>query len=252
MDFDYREYDDTGRLLDRESGGIPGIVFDLTGSMGRWALGGRFSWHTGDVLYDGQTTTGLPIRTRTEENIVDSSVRIERRLGSAASSGLTLYGGVGYRYWGREIRPTYTSGGQAVDGLFEMYRWKYFFLGGKTAVYRSGRSHLGLDARVMRPYRPTIEVDQGGRYDAVTLDLGERTGWRLGLPLEYRVDERTGMVVEPYAEAWNLGRSPVATLTQQGVPARCLVNNIIMDCAIYEPRSTTRTLGLTVGLRHFF
>jgi len=242
MDFDYREYDDAGRLLDRESGTIPGVVLDLVAAMDRWALGGLFSWHANDVLYDGHTTTDIPIRTRTQENIVDTSVRIERRLGSAATSGLTLYGGFGYRYWGREIRPTYTSSGQAVDGLFEMYNWKYFFFGGNTAVYRTGRSRWGLDVRVLRPYRPTVEVDFRGRNDNIILDLGERTGWRVAFPWEYRTDQRTRLVVEPYGEGWDMGRSPTATLTQYGVP----VTNV------YEPRSTTRNTGLAVGIRHIF
>lgn len=243
MNFDYREYED-GRLLDRESGGIPGVVFHLTGAIGRWDLGGRFSWHAGEVVYDGQTTTGIPIRTHTQENILDTSVRIERRFDSVASPGLALYGGFGYRYWGREIRPTYTSSGQAVDGLFEMYRWKYFFFGGKAAVYRTGRSRWSLDARLLRPYRPTLEVDQMGPYDTVMLALGARTGWRVAVPWEYRLNAHTHWVFEPYAEAWDVGRSPDEPLTQNGVQ--------VDDKTIHEPRSTTRNLGIAVGLRRFF
>ena len=243
MNFDYREYED-GRLLDRESGGIPGAVFDLAGAIGRWDLGGHFSWHAGEVVYDGQTTTGIPIRTHTQENILDTSVRIERRFDSAVSPGLALYGGFGYRYWGREIRPTSTSSGQAVDGLFEMYRWKYFFFGGKTAVYRTGRSRWSLDARLLRPYRPTLEVDQLGQYDTIMLDLGVRTGWRIAVPWEYRVSTRTRWVFEPYAEAWDIGRSSDKPLTQNGVQVDAKT--------IHEPRSTSRILGLAVGLRRFF
>lgn len=241
MDFDYREYDDAGRLLDRESGGIPGLVFDLAGAKDRWTLGGHFSWHANDVLYDGQTTSGVPIRTHTEENILDTSVRIERSLHTAATFGPTLYGGVGYRYWGREIRPTHTSSGQAVDGLFEMYRWTYLFLGGRAAVYRTDRFRFSFDARALRPYRPTLDVDYRGANDSIVLDLGERTGWRLGLPLEYRIDAHVRMVVEPYTEIWEVGRSPTETLTRQGVPVS----------GVYEPRSTTRTTGLAVGISVF-
>jgi len=243
MDFDYREYAD-GRLLDRESGGIPGVVFALTGEMGRWALGGRFSWHAGAVMYDGQTNTGIPISTHTEESILDTSVRIARGIGPVDDPALTLYGGFGYRYWGRDIRPTYTGSGQPVDGLYEIYRWKYFFFGGKTAIYRTGNSRWSLDAQVLRPYRPTIEVDQQGRYDTVILDLGENTGWRVALPWEYRVSARTHWVIEPYMEAWDIGPSSSAPLTQNGVP----VDNI----TLYEPRSTTRNFGIAMGLRRFF
>jgi hypothetical protein len=244
MRFDYREYE-SGRQLDRESGGIPGIVFDLAGTTGRWALGGRFSWFTGDVLYDGLTTPpSVPIRTRTEENILDSSVRIERRLDSGANPGLTLYGGFGYRYWGRDIRPTSTSSGQPVDGLFEMYRWKYFFLGGKTALYRDARSRWVLDARALRPYRPTIEVEQSGLYDTIKLDLGVHTGWRVALSWEHRISARMQWVMEPYLEAWNIGSSPAAPLTRNGAQ--------VDNKAVYEPSSTTRNLGLAVGLARSF
>lgn len=243
MDFDYREYDD-GRLLDREHGGIPGAVFTLTGEKGLWAVSGRFSWHVGDVLYDGQTNTGIPISTHTEESILDTSVRIARGIGPVEDPELTLYGGVGYRYWGRDIRSTYTGSGEPVNGLYEIYRWKYLFFGGETAIYRTGSSRWSLDAQVMRPYRPTIEVDQQGRYDTVILDLGERTGWRVALPWEYRISERTHWVIEPYMEAWDIGVSSSAPLTQNGVP----VDNKML----YEPRSTTRNFGIAMGLRRFF
>jgi len=242
-DFNYREYND-GSLLDQERGGLPGVVFALTAEMGHWALGGRFSWHAGDVLYDGQTNTGIPIATHTEESILDTSVRIDRSFGPVDDPALTLYGGFGYRYWGRDIRPTYTGSGQPVDGLYEIYRWKYFLVGGKTAIYRTGRSRWSLDARVMRPYRPTIEVDQQGRYDTVILDLDERTGWRVALPWEYRLSARTHWVIEPYMEAWDIGLSSSAPLTQNGVQ--------VDNKTLYEPRSTTRNLGIAMGFRRFF
>jgi hypothetical protein len=243
MNFDYREYDD-GRLLDRESGGLPGLAFYLTVSRGRWSLGGRLGWQAGMVSYDGQTDTGIPIQTRTRENLLDTSVRIAHRLQDAAGRGTALYGGFGYRYWGRQIRSTVTSGGTPVSGLNEYYRWKYFFFGGETTICRGNRSRWWLDVRVQRPYRPAIEVDQGARYDTVVLDLGARTGWRLALPWEHRLDARTQWILEPSLQAWDVGRSPAVPLRQNGVP----VDNRV----IYEPRSTTRSLGIAVGLARLF
>ena len=243
LDFGYKEFDDAGRLLDREDGTLPGVALNLARAEGNWTLSGRFTWHAGDVLYDGQTNTGVPVRSRTDENILDSSLLIERRMRVLQDSiPLALYGGIGYRYWERDIRPTRTAAGQAVDGLSEIYRWRYVFLGGRTVLYDFGASRWQLDLRVFRPYRPTIEVDQQGRNDTVILDLGEHTGWRVSFPWEYRTGERTRLVLEPYAEGWDLGRSPTETLTRNGVPVG----------TVYELRSVTRNVGLNIGVQRFF
>ncbi|MBI3546242.1 MAG: hypothetical protein HY081_06570 [Gammaproteobacteria bacterium] len=241
--FDYREYADTGKLLDREKGTLPGAVLGLARIEGNWSLNGRFSWHNGDVLYDGQTNTGIPVRSRTDEKILDTSVSLERRVGASADAWpLAFYGGIGYRYWARDIRSTSTASGQRVDGLFEIYRWRYFFLGGKTLLYRAGLSDWRLDLQLFRPMAPTIEVDYRGRGENFTLDLGARTGWRLALPWEYRLNQRAHFKIEPYMEGWELGRSPTQTLMSNGVPAG----------TVYEPRSVTRNLGINLGIRYFF
>jgi len=241
--FDYREYDDAGKLLDRENGTLPGVVLGLARIEGNWSLNGRFSWHNGNVLYDGQTNTGVPVRSRTDENIMNTSVSLERRIGASTDAWqLAFYGGVGYRFWARDIRATSTSSGQPVDGLSEIYRWRYFFLGGKTLLYRTGMCDWRLDLQLFRPIEPTIEVDYRGRNENFTLDLGARTGWRLALPWEYRLNQRAHLKIEPYMEGWELGRSPTQTLVSNGVPAG----------TVYEPRSGTRNVGVNLGVRYFF
>lgn len=240
QDFNYKEFDDNGSLLDREDGTLPGLIFGLERPRGRWVLGGRFSYYAGSVDYDGQTNTGTPITTRTDEKISEIEGRAEYWL--RPEDRWAVYGGLGYRYWARDIRPTRTAGGQPVSGLFEVYDWWLVFFGTKVELYNKNASRWSLDLRVLRILAPELRVDATSQFDQARLDLGERYGMRLSLPWQYKLDKATHLTIEPYAEGWELGRSPTVPLTRNGV----------VIGTIFEPRSETRNYGINLGFSRRF
>ena len=249
LDFGYQEFSDSGKRLNREDGAIPGLGIGISHSFARWLLSGDFSYHAGDVTYRGQTNTGIPITSHTDQEIVAMTLRIEYWQattmliqGGGLGYNAALYLGVGYHDWVRDIQPTRTAGGAPVSGLFEVYQWWLGFMGAKAVLYESRHADWLLDARLIRPVNPSIKVDFKGRYDNIQLNLGERWGVRLALPWRYAISPSTGLMVEPFMESHALGRGATASLTRNGVPVG----------TVNEPRSESRNYGLVIGINQRF
>ncbi len=242
LHFDYQEFNDAGKLLLRENGFIPGLMLGMSQTSERWVFAGDFAFHGGDVLYTGQTQTGIPITTRTTQNIVDIAMRTEYWIDDKQSLNYALYLGAGYHYWKRDILPTTTAGGKPVSGLLEVYTWWSGFLGMKAEIYQSATSRWLLDARLMQTIKPTIAIDFNGRFDNATLALGERLGFRLALPSRYTINRSTSLNIEPYAESYELGRSKASPLTKNGAEVG----------TVFEPYSKTINYGLSVGISQHF
>lgn len=238
LNFGYREFSDSGKLFDREHGTIPGLGMSLSLAQDQWLFAGDFSYHAGAVVYDGQTSAGVPISSHTNQKITDGSIRAEHW----QSANYAWYLGAGYHYWTRDIQPSYSAAGTPASGLFEIYQWWLGFAGVKAVLIQSDRVHWLLDARLTRSLNPSITVDFNGQHDTARLSLGKRWGARLALPWRYKMDESTNMVVEPFAENFTLGRSATTPLTDGGVTAGI----------VYEPRSETLNYGLLVGINQRF
>lgn len=241
LHFDYRERDDTGKLLNREDGYIPGVQLGLSHTVDRWQFAGDFAYHGGAVSYTGLTNLGSPISTHTRQNIVDLAVRAEYWQQSSKGANYALYLGAGYHHWDRDILSTTTASGAYVGGLFESYAWWSGFIGIKGDVYESASSSLLLDARLLQTIKPTMSVTFG-QYDNITLALGERVGVRLSLPWRHTLSHSSSLNIEPYAESYELGRSATAPLTSNGTA----VGNV------FEPRSHTVNYGLVLGISQHF
>jgi hypothetical protein len=249
LDFGYKEFDDRGALLDREDGAVPGIVAGLTRELDSTAIGGDLSYHSGDVAYDGQTNLGAPHKTRTDEKFVDARLHVGHWLPTQNGLRSKLYGGIGYHRWKRDIRATST-----VSGISETYDWWYGFLGINGSWRASPRSSFGADLKLTHTIDPKITVDfadsfvgqasngSGTGLDDVRLDLGGKFGFILSLAWRYDLSRGRGLLVEPYYERWDLGRSETVPLTQGG----------IVVGRVFEPKSETRNLGLNLSLVQSF
>jgi len=241
LNFGYQEFKDTGTLFDREDGYIPGLVLGLSHTTNRWLFAGAFSFHGGEVLYTGQTNTGIPINTQTVQNIFDFALHTEYWLQHSSGLEYALYLGAGYHHWDRDIRPTSVNGA-TVSGLFETYTWWTGFVGVKTEWYASENSHFMVDVRLLQIISPSIYVKFNGLYDNARLALGERIGIKLSLPWRHTLDHSSALLVEPFAETYELGRSATSSLTSNGSATG----------TVFEPRSQTINYGLNVGIAQHF
>ena len=223
--FNYAEYKTDGTTWDRELGNIPGLSFKLTQRLSAWEWEGMASYHYGRVDYTGQTNLGTPYNTRTAEEIGDVALRLGRWF--EGNYLIMPYAGLGYRRWDRDIHPA------RLAGLFESYRWKYAWLGAKIMTYQQGASHFMLDIGWIKPIAPLMHV---GAYNA-SLNPDSRDGLRLILASRLALPENTTLILEPYFEYWELGRSP--SVTTGGI-------------TIYEPASKTKNLGFNLRLGRMF
>ena len=232
LDFDYAEFKDDGiSTFSKELGKIPGLSFRLAQRHAAWEWEGAASYHYGRVDYIGHTQAGAPHYTRTDEEISDFALRLGRWSdGPLGNYPVMPYVGWGYRIWNRDILPT-----ARVSGLFESYRWNYAWLGAKIVAYQQGASNLMLDVGWIKPIGPIMDIK--GAYNNPRLHLKSRDGVRLMLTSSVALPKNTMLILEPYYEYWQLGRSPEV---------------IAAGFTIYEPASKTRNLGVNIRLGRKF
>lgn len=237
LDFDYKEFSESGVLLDREHGLLPGFLIELAQTAGDWRLSGSWRAFSGSVDHDGRTNLGTPISTETDQRIDSLSLQIAREL-EIAGWRLAPYAGYAYHRWQRDIRPTQTAGGAPVNGLFETYSWRTAELGALVRLSPWGRFEGAIDFRAFRILDPEVKVRFSTGFDDARLALGEKSGGRLAFIGVYPLDDRLRLRVEVYGERWSFGRSAPQPLTSDGVTVG----------SVTEPRSETRNHGITLGL----
>jgi len=242
MAFDYAEYDDDNIFLDGETGLIPGIVIKVKTKKNIYAewVG---SLYYNQIKYDGETQiTAIPITSRSEALIMDTYVKFGKSFDVSYQRNQSLYIGLGYRYWFRNILPTVIDSpgspddGKTVAGLLEEYHWYYTLLGYQVNFNASDKVQVGFDLRLTHMFNAKIDIDHlgFGGYDNNTLDLGNEAGARFAMPVEIKMSKSI-FFVTPYYEIIDIGKSNSAIVTVGGVP----INRFIQ-----EPRSETRNVGI--------
>lgn len=233
MRFYYSEFDPDDNILNTEKGVIPGLVISAAFEWETWYSEFNYKYNTGKVEYDGQTQSGTPVITDTQEDIVDVNLIAGRYFGSASYYRSSIYGGLGYYYWERDILAGKDINGDDVDPLFEVYEWSYAFLGARFSLHDSSYSGVLLDLRLQRMLEATMEVVN---VDDNQFDLGEEWSFRIGLPYTLATKDDNKLTIEPYLITWFIGRSPYLEITSGGIPLGTYA----------EPRSETYNFGLTL------
>jgi hypothetical protein len=179
----------------------------------------------------------LPHKTHTNEKIFDSTILFGVIDAIRLSNPSALYFGLGFREWRRDILPT-----ASVQGLFEKYSWYYGVIGGRVELLRNKKMSLWLDGRFTRPIDPVMNICLSN-FDCMDLRLGVNTSGRIALPINFRAFRNSNLIIEPYFESWDFGRSASEELTINGAPA---------GGSIYEPRSESRNVGVTLSISREF
>jgi hypothetical protein len=232
MDFDFKEYAD-GERLNHEHGTLYGLVGGVQASRNALLVEGDLSWFGNDVRYNGQTQAGAPVKTQTDEHILDALARAGWRFRRQERLQYQLFGGLGYRYWQRDIKST-----SAATGVNETYTWWYGLLGGRGLYLANPRTTWLAEAQFMRPLDPEIEVDFNSGLDDTRLDLGSEPGLRLSLAWQHTLNSGWRLDIVPFYDAGDIGRSQNRTLKQNGVVVG----------RVFEPRSETRNYGIQARL----
>lgn len=233
MHYRFEEFDAQDHRLVKESGWLPGVAASFSLRRRAVTLGVDLDYYGGEVDYDGQTSAGVPIGSSTDQRILDVSINAAWQLPVKIPPRVFVHAGGGYRHWNRDIQ----SAGP-VSGLDETYRW-WRAEAGAQLRWPAGAGQWLLDARLTRTLDPQVEVDFGGTFDDVTLDLGERWGWGVRAGWLQPVAERLTAECSLFYRYRELGSSRVETLSSNGLPAG----------SVFQPRSESRDYGAILSLR---
>ena len=235
LDFTYKEFDDNNVLLDREDGLIPGFILGYRQNKNNLFTELSFSYHATDIQYDGQTQSGIPVKTRSDADILDLSFKVGSQYQTENKYQYELYAGLGYHLWQRNIRSTAT-----VLGIFEEYDWFYFLLGAKLPLLKTVDSRLDFDIQYARMMKANIFVQLSSLgADDVNLRLGKKNIYRFSFPWRMIMKNSSVWVIEPYYEFWEIGKSETKPVTIGGIPTPFVV---------WEPRSETNNVGVNLKL----
>lgn len=140
---------------------------------------------------------------------------------------VTPYTGYGYRFWRREL-----SDHNNLSGYTEDYSWSYLPIGvkGTMALARNWSVGLEMALRIMVSGNILIGITN---YNNPTLSLGNRLGWFMAVPVEYRIASGWGAAVSFWYE-----HSAIDESTKS--PA-IIVNR--QESRIWEPPSRTHQYG---------
>jgi hypothetical protein len=234
--FNYQEFDLQGTNLNSEEGLLPGIDLGLSHENGDWMFAGLFTCYNGQVSYDGQTQSGKPIQTKTDETLWYLGGDVGRRFTTPIVDVLVLYGSLAYRLWERDIK-----GIKNVTGLFEKYHWWEVAAGTRIPFAQRKNGFWQLDSALLYIINPTLEVELPG-FDDPTLRLGEKIGMRVSLSHTWSTPSSDMEIsLKLFAQAWNFGRSKEEPLTMNGLGTAAMVS---------EPRSESRHWGITLAIAY--
>ena len=235
--FNYKEFNSTGQLLDEEDGKLMGYALELSGQH-------NADWHSalslllteGEVNYDGETQSGAPHETRTDEDFTVVKYQLQHRQ-QFNQKFIALGLGVAYLQWDRDIQPRLS-----VRGLYEEYRWWEADVAVKFGFEQVMDGRLSFEVSVLQIINPTLTVDLSefslGKPD---LSLGERGGYQLSLEWVRPLNQHWQIGLRAWLKEWRFGRSNAVS-----------TSNGTSRFSIVEPASTSRHAAMEMVFTYLF
>lgn len=227
----WTEVDVLGRKLVRETGTLPGVELSVRVRCDDWNLQAQISKLDGSRFYDGQTSTGVPVTSRSALRKLQGAVQATFNVTEAWQLGARLSS---HTLW-REIA---SAGG--ISGYPERYDWTLLSVGAQWQT-GLGPGQLRLAAWSGMKLRSGMllslpgrdqTVMQLGRMNQLEFEAGWRTqlgqGWYLQGDVRYR---RTAM-----------GRGADAIIRRGGVPVG----------VAHQPRTTMVDIPVSIGIGYEF
>jgi len=211
--FNYKEYNN-GKVLDSESSyfnnihsyfnDIPGINIKYTKNIGKFIFNTNFEYNKGTTLYQGSTWSGVPL-SFTENNVYLYNFNIINKYSLLKNNILHkkynfyFLGGLGYRFWNR--------GTNGKDGDYnEQYKWLYYLLGAETNIQLNKKFIIGLQTYYQRAINPKMKAYLGS---GVTYNLGTTSGYRISVPIKYKLKKNYGIVLRYTYDYWKINKSNI-------------------------------------------
>jgi hypothetical protein len=178
--FTWKEFDEDGSRLLKETGPLVGFGFAYwRESDDHFILMPSAEVFGGQVDYDGQTQTGIPVSTDVGYFGMNFKFDIGRRFRPAQGFYLEPFGGLGYRFWFRDIRDSTTSTGTPVSGYTEGWSVWNARLGLRGGKEFSETSRLFVEAGMKLPLynENTAYLSNVGLGSDVTFNPGKMVSY---------------------------------------------------------------------------
>ncbi|MFC5460024.1 hypothetical protein [Massilia niabensis] len=221
----HREYDNSGRLLVRETGWLPGVVLKASRTAGSITGFGALDGYRRDIGYVGRTQAGVGADSTTATTLASLRLGASYDLGR----GTALTAALETDRWKRTIRGTRTAA-----GLQERYRSERLIVGaGRT--WHPALGVLGADAALVLSTPERMRVGFSGLLDPASLETQRGRGARIGA--------RFVPVAAP-ALAFHGTLDSIRVARSEDVP---VTRNGQFTGTIAQPKHTRTALTLTVS-----
>ncbi|HAW52860.1 MAG TPA: hypothetical protein DCX54_11125 [Flavobacteriales bacterium] len=189
----------------------------------------------GETYYDGSTFDGTPLVGTTDNSFFTGEVNIGYTFQGYLN--VTAYSGIGYRNWKR--------GDIGGPGSYsEIYSWGYLPVGVRTDYRLTEKLTGALDISAHYMLNGKIKVlfsEYDPDYNDGKASLGNKMGWKVEAPLQYRISRQWSFIATPWYEYTKIGRGSDFLLTDGVTPF-----------IAYEPASKTKQYGVNIGFKAHF
>ncbi|HUI67743.1 MAG TPA: hypothetical protein VL087_06005 [Nitrospirota bacterium] len=151
--FTWKEFDDSGARVVKESGPLFGIGIAYSHEFeDQLTFTPKGEIFFGSVDYDGQTQTGEPLTTTVGYFGLTLDGDIGRKFKVSQSFSLEPFGGLGLRWWLRDIKNGTTSTGAISQGYMEGWTTLYGRLGVRGGIDVSKQTMMFFEGGVKLPF----------------------------------------------------------------------------------------------------
>jgi hypothetical protein len=231
--FTWKEFDDSGARVVKESGPLFGIGLAYSHEFeDHFTVTPKGEFFFGSVDYDGQTQTGEPVTSTVGYFGLTLEGDIGRKFKVSQSFSLEPFGGLGLRWWLRDINDGTSSTGATAYGYTEGWTTLYGRLGVRGGIDVSKQTMMFFEAGVKVPF-----------YNANTAYLSDISGQDLTF--------HPGKQSSPFAEIGMKVNRVKASLFYDSM--RFTKSNVITTSdgvfiyQSWQPKSTADIYGVKIG-----
>ncbi|HBF38593.1 MAG TPA: hypothetical protein DDW50_14900 [Firmicutes bacterium] len=229
--YNYNEVD-SGTSEDSEKGWLNGMNFTFKNqdqdTKEYWQL--SFNHTKDDTKYDGSyLETGTPCQSTTKDELTS----IELDYGFPIAENTYFLIGLGYHYWDRVLS----------EDQDEKYSWLYIPIGFRWehSFNKQLDAAIEVTAKFMMAGQMTSTITD---YQDFTVDLGNKPGYKIDLPLTYHFNSNWALAITPWYEYSSIGESNMVQWYY--------ANGFPTGYEVYEPDSSTKQNGINIGIRWDF
>lgn len=235
--FTWREFDDLGQQLLKESGPRAGVGIAYTHEFpSHLTLKPRIELNGGSVDYDGYTNGAPPAAVSTTTNYFGVKFEFDVAARIRPSQGFILepFAGIGMRTWARNIEDSIAADGSFALGYTENWSTFYGRLGVKGEQSLGQKNSMFLLVGAKLPVSTTNYIDDRNVtfFDAITLEPGNKASLfaEAGVKLHF-------LKISAFYDTMRFKKSPVVAAFDSALVLR----------GFYQPRTESDMVGVRVG-----